>query len=372
MIPQISGCTRCQSTACGILLGWRRTRLLAGLIGAVLAAGSPAAIADTNGGPLALHVQSLLVSPASQPLVTVTAKNLRAQPVRAVVRLDLPDGWEVDPAEQTVELGPKEVDQLTFKTAGGTNLEANRYPVKVNAALDDGAKVEHTQSIVVASAPYYKPKIDGAIDDWNDAIPITFFAGEKKTVIATYWSRRKFALLVGVEEDKLLQPNEQGPRDAVQFALAARDATSPETPDGKTQRFEFLLVPGQNGEAGCYQLAEPGMSAGQLAEPRSLDNLTCEKADVAVHRDGQMTWYECSLSMRPMRDEIRPSEGREFRFSVLVHDPDGTGVRDWGVAAGLWSCQRNRLAWSNWPGAAWGDKPPMDSKLPWGMCSSKY
>ena len=73
-----------------------------------------------------------------------------------------------------------------------------------------------------------------------------------------------------------------------------------------------------------------------------------------------------------MREKIRPSEGREFFLSVLVHDPDGTGVRDWGEAAGLWPSQRNRMAWSLWPGADWGEKPPYDNKLHWGLCTSKY
>jgi hypothetical protein len=76
--------------------------------------------------------------------------------------------------------------------------------------------------------------------------------------------------------------------------------------------------------------------------------------------------------MKPMRDQLRPSEGREFCFSVLVHDPDGTGIRDLGASAGLWPEQRSRLAWSVWSGAKWPEQLPYDSKTPWGMCSSKY
>jgi hypothetical protein len=69
--------------------------------------------------------------------------------------------------------------------------------------------------------------------------------------------------------------------------------------------------------------------------------------------------------------EIKATEGREFRFSVLVHDPDGTGVRDWGEAAGLWPWQRSRLAWASWQGVQWGKEPPFDSAIEWGFCSSK-
>jgi hypothetical protein len=347
-------------------------RLRGGLLVVLLGLAATAVQADTTKGPLALRIQSLLVSPSSLPLVTVEAKNLQQKPVGGTIELKAPEGWKVEPPRQPIELDPGQTGEVVFHTAGGTNLAANRYPMKAVAVLDGGESVEHEQAVVVASAPYYKPEIDGKTDDWKDAIPITFTAGGKKTVIATYWSRREFALLVGVEENELLRPNAEGPRDAVQFALAPRDAVSPEEPQDETERFEFLLTPGEGGGGTCYQLAEPGMKAGELAEARPLAELVCEKAEVAVSRDGPMTWYECSLPMRPMYRDLRPSEGREFRFSVLVHDPGGTGVRDWGEAAGLWPCRRNRLAWSDWPGAQWGDQPPMDSKLPWGMCSSKY
>ncbi|MHC4181658.1 MAG: hypothetical protein ACYSWU_29560, partial [Planctomycetota bacterium] len=97
-----------------------------------------------------------------------------------------------------------------------------------------------------------------------------------------------------------------------------------------------------------------------------------EKAQVAVSRTGTMTYYECGIPFSPMRGQIRPSEGREFCMSVLVHDLDGTGIRDWGRAAGLWPWQRSRWAWSRWAGAVWGKQPPFDNKLQWGLCSSTY
>ena len=96
---------------------------------------------------------------------------------------------------------------------------------------------------------------------------------------------------------------------------------------------------------------------------------------MAVFRLGKTTYYEVALPFLPMRNRIRPGEGREFCLSVLVHDPDGTGIRDWGQAAGLWPWERNRLAWSRWQGDGWGnveEDPPFDNTTPWGMCSSKY
>ena len=59
-------------------------------------------------------------------------------------------------------------------------------------------------------------------------------------------------------------------------------------------------------------------------------------------------------------------KGGEFCLSLLVHDPDGVGIRDWGEAVGLWPCQRNRLAWSRWPGARWAEPTTLRQQNPLG------
>ena len=99
----------------------------------------------------------------------------------------------------------------------------------------------------------------------------------------------------------------------------------------------------------CTKASAGEAGAGDLFWSRSTSRF-----DVAVSRTAGVTRYECSIPFGPMRDRIRPSEGREFCLSVLVHDCDGTGIRDWGQAAGLWSWQRNPLAWSRWQGDRWG------------------
>ena len=66
-------------------------------------------------------------------------------------------------------------------------------------------------------------------------------------------------------------------------------------------------------------------------------------------------------SVRRLAGQLEPAEGREFYLAVLVRDPDGTGLRDVGTAAGLWPEANDRQAWSRWPGAVWGDQPPRNS-----------
>jgi len=326
----------------------------------------------TAAEPVALRAESFTVQPSAQPLAFVAIKNLQTKPYQGTVTLKAPSGWRVVPPKRDVTLAPGQTKRVSFRVERGLNVAANAYPVEVSA-VGAGVTVIRKQTVVCASAPYYKPTIDGDPGEWKDAIPVTFTTGGKKTVISTYWNRRQFSLLVAVEEDELIGYRKDGAFDALQVAVSPQDAKTGRSPDDVAARYEFLFVGTGSGTTGrCYQLASPGMKLAETVKCRELAPMAFDQAKVVVRRVGGITYYECAIPFRLMRKDIRPSEGREFRLSICVHDPDGTGIRDWGEAAGLWPSQRNRLAWSCWRGATWGSKPPFDSKLEWGMCSSKY
>ena len=354
-------------------------RLWAGWLLAAFTAAADLPAADVDGEPnsqpVALRAESFTVPPSSGPLVFVEVKNLRSVPYRGSVVMKVPEGWRLAPWERQIDLKPGETKRVPFTVERGLSLKSNSYPVEVSAT-DAATTVVRKQNVVCASAPYFKPTIDGDAGEWNDAIPVTFITDGKKTVISTYWNRRQFSILVAVEEEKLIGYRD-GPAptafDAVQVALSPQDSKTGTSAGGEATRFEFLFVStGGTASGRCFQLAAPGMKLAEAARSRRLGPLDYDKAQVAVSRKGTTTYYECGISFSPMRREIPPSEGREFCMSVLVHDPDGTGIRDWGQAAGLWPWQRNRWAWSRWEGAKWGKQPPLDNKLQWGLCSSTY
>ncbi len=338
----------------------KRTALM--LIGVLLVVSGVARGDDR----VALRITNMAVTPAHMPPVTVWVKNVSEESYEGSIRLELPDGWKPSVPAQDVSLEPGKVTGVRFTLHDAKNREENRYPITA-VAKGAGQEFRRSQEIVCASAPYFKPEIDGKIDDWKDAIPVTFLTDGKKTTIHTVWNRRQFSMLVAVEED------EQTPAaGAVQIAISPQDTETSSNADDEATRHEFLLMSAGAGQGGrCFQLAEPGMKLSETQTVREMTGLELEDPKLAVWRDGNTTYYEWGVSFRRLSG-IRPSEGREFFLSVLVHDPDGTGLRDWGEAAGLWPCQRNRLAWSVWPGAKWPDEPPMDNKLEWGMCSSKY
>jgi len=328
--------------------------------------------------PIAMRVNSFTVAPAHTPLAVIMVQNTSREPFKGKVRVRGPEGWLIAPAELELSVPAGGTRRAAFTVQRGMILEANSYPLEVSATAG-GATFVHKQNVVCASAPYFRPRIDGNPDDWKDAIPATFVTAGKKTVISTYWNRRKFAVLVAVEEDNLVPWRAESPRepcDAIQLAISAEDAPTSTSPEEAAGRYEFLVVAAGSpqegrGKARCFQLANPTTKLAETQKPRDLAALAFGGAEAMVSRKDKVTYYECAIPLKSL-DQIKAGEGREFCFSVLVHDPDGSGLRDWGRAAGLWPSQRNRLAWSDWPGARWGKEPPFDNKTAWGLCSSKY
>jgi len=339
---------------------------------ALMTAGAGAAAAAE---PIALRAETFLVPPSSGSVVHVVVENRHDNPYQGAISMKGLEGWRFSPAAREVSLAPGAAQRVPFTVQGAVRLSTNSYPVEV-AATAGATSVVRKQHLACTSAPYFKPTIDGKPDEWKESIPVSFVTGGKKTVISTYWNRRQLAILVAVEEDKLVPytgDNAQQGFDAVHVAVAAAGTTTGTSPEAEATRWELLFVGAGQGSAGkCFQLATPGMKLSEGQTPRPLEPLAYDKAPVGVSREGATTYYECAIPWALMREQIEPIEGREFCLSVLVHDPDGTGVRDWGEAAGLWPWQRNRLAWCRFAGDKWNEQPPLDNKIPWGLCSSLY
>ncbi|MBL7134613.1 MAG: hypothetical protein ISS78_10990 [Phycisphaerae bacterium] len=314
---------------------------------------------DAAKDPVAVRAHNVVVPPATGPVSGLTVKNLLDAPYTGKVTVKLPDGWKADKSQFDVSLKPRETKHIAFALEKAVDRKINAYPYKITA-VGGGKTVVVDQKVICATTPYVKPKIDGDISEWlNDAVPVTLVCKGKKTVVRTFWNKRNFCLCVEVQEDKLVEGG-----DAIQFALASGKASTGSLPDDKTARYEFLVVGGK-----CYQLVKPGTPLGDTQKAAPLPAAPLEKSVVAVKREKDITRYEISVPMRPMK-ALRATTGREYRFSVLVHDPDGTGVRDLAEAATPLPGARKKYAWCKWRGAKWPGIPLLDSKVEWGFCTS--
>jgi hypothetical protein len=332
------------------------------------------AFSRAAGDPVRLRAAHFTVPPSTGPVTHVIVKNLLQTPWNGTVGHEFPPGWRVTPAARPVTLGSREQVRVPFTIERGEDRPANVYPVTVTAE-GGGARVTRNQDVFCTSAPYFRPAIDGDLSEWNDAIPVTFHTGGKKTVIRTYWNKRYFCLTVEVEEEELIgyRTRPAGASfDAVQFQVAPGRAGTPAAAAERAVRYEFLVAASASllTDDRCFVLVTPESTLACATHERPLGPLECATAKAAVKRTGTVTQYECAIPFRVMPG-ITPQVGREIAFSVLVHDPGGTGVRDLGAAAGLSDGQRSPLAWCSWRGARWGELPPCDGKIEWGLCSSK-
>ena len=323
-----------------------------------------------GGAEIAVRAENFTVPPSSGPLAHILVRNSGDTTSAVTVEPKFPDGWRWTPKQRTVSIEAGQTQRLAFAIEKAADVESNRYPIEI-AILVGSNEIVHRQTLVCASAPYFKPKIDGKFKDWDDAIPATFTTKDKKTTVSTYWNKKQFCLYVQVEEDELNSYKKCAAQiDAVQFAVGTSKATTPTSPNSKAQRYEFLLVDSGKRDK-CFALIKPDDELSVTQHQRPLDPLEFKEAQLIVKRKGRITSYECAIPFAAM-PLIRPDVGRQIAFSILVHDGDGTGVRDWGKAAGLWPEQRNRFAWCRWGSADWPGETLYDSKLEWGLCSSKH
>jgi len=321
--------------------------------------------------PIALRAENFTVLPSTGPVTHVRVDNRGRAPWRGTITFRAPEGWRLHRSAQTVTVAAMGSERVPFAVEQAADQADNRYSVEVLARGAGGA-VGRKQTIMCVSAPYGRPKIDGKADDWAGGIPVSFRTQGKATAVRTLWNRREFAVLIEVEEDKLVgftRKRESTGFDAVRLAIAPAGAWTPRALGEKYARYEFLLAAGWLRDR-CFLLTKPDDVAATGEGRLPLAELETRAVRLKVKRRAGVTTYECAIPFSIM-EQIEPMEGREFQFSFLVHDPDGTGVRDWGAVAGLHPWQRTWLAWRLRDRSEFGHDAPYDSKVEWGFCSSR-
>jgi len=327
-----------------------------------------------EGASPSVRVHNFVVNPSTGPTTSITVKNTRTTPFAGTLAARFPAGWQVTPGNHELRLAAGETRQLPFTVEKAVETFAtNGYPVAVTIE-GPGATQAVTQNVVWASAPYFKPKIDGKTSEWKDAVPIRWCTAGKRTFVSLYWNRKQFCLLAQVEEKRLIglgKSKENDGIDAIQFAVSPAGAATGGKDADRSARHEFLLTDSGKlwGKDRCFALLKPGMELGTARSAGKLEDLGFADAEVAVRRSGGTTVYEAAIPFKAM-PELRPTAGREFCFSLLVHDPDGTGIRDLGVLFNLDDSRRPPLAWCAWEHARWGNYVPFDNKVEFGFCSS--
>ncbi len=302
-----------------------------------------------------VRCRNFLVNPSTGPVGEVEVAAAEAWSGR--VALAPPEGWRIEPAAFEVALPAAGSTRLSYRVVKARENAANAYPFAVSVA---GAAAR-TQTVRVASAPYGRAKVDGRLgDEWRDAIPLRFETGGLATTVRVFWDEEALTLSAEVEERALSPAGKakgaSGRHDALQLWLGASA--------GAAERHEFLVEPVTASRAVCRRLAGPGAAEGAAEVPG---------ARAAVRHSRGVTVYEVALPLEALQG-VRADAGREFAFSLLVHDPDGAGLRDLGAALNRPEAERRAppARWTLWPGGCWAGAAPYDGGSEFGFCSSVH
>jgi hypothetical protein len=308
--------------------------------------------------PPQVRAQNFTVTPSTGPVTNIIVNNPNDRVFTASMTVEFPQGWRVEPDNMDIRLGGGESKAFAFVIKKAADNVSNRYEVKIRIE-GSGVRLEEEQEVVCATTPYYKPHIDGDLEEWKDAVPISFVTKGNFTKVMSCWNRRKYCLALEVEEEDLEET------DAIQFSLSPLDSVTGSDSSETSQRYEFLIK-----DASCLTLIRPGQLLSVAASEQQLSGLETEGAEVSVRRSGKITRYEISLPTKSL-SPIKPMPGREYCFSLLAHDPDGAGMRDLGSMMNLWDEYRgNKYSWCLWEGARWGKTRPFDNKVEFGFSSS--
>lgn len=296
-----------------------------------------------------MRCHSFLVNPSTGPVAEITVSSAEAW--SGTLTVTPPDGWTIDPQAHDITLQANENKCLPYRIIKAREVADNAYPFTL--ALSGGVTV--TQTVRTASAPFGKPKVDGKLDDWKDAIPLRFGEKGAQTTLRTYWDNAAFYLAIEVEQKTLNLSRTDGLRNAVQLYLAPKSAT--------VKRHEFLIEPVSKSKAICKRLASPD----KVNDPDGIEE---KGANVALRTSGGVTVYEIALPLS-LLDGIRVDAGREFRLGLLVHDPDGSGLRDLGSIMNRPPDSRTSTpsCFFIWKGGCW-NTPFYDGGTEFGFCSS--
>lgn len=247
-----------------------------------------------------VKVRNFTVNPSTGPLGAVDGVGV----FKGAVTLTPPAGWVIEPQTLNIE-GPS----APFRVVKASENPQNSYLFTVEA----GGKTE-TQSVSVASAPYGKLVVDANPDPlWKDAIPLEWKTAEKKTILRMFWNEDNLYLAVEME----------GGLKSLQYG------------------FGFIK---KNGTKIYHEFETDalGMTQHLYLEEGKVVKRPVGVKSVSLTEEGK-TRCEIELPIETI-EGIRFDAGREFYFSLIVQDTDGT-IRDLGERMNRPSSAKRKDAW---------------------------
>lgn len=100
--------------------------------------------------------------------LTARVQNQLNRPLKGTFAVSGPKEWKIEPAQQSIELKPAEIVEVSFRVSSTSFSAINQYPVQAKVE-SDGGKYERREVVGVACVRPITAKVDGRLDEWTTA-----------------------------------------------------------------------------------------------------------------------------------------------------------------------------------------------------------
>ena len=316
---------------------------------------------EQNG--LLIRPKNFIVNPSTGPVHEVMVTNTTDNPFNGTIEISYNKGWTSTPKSHKISIKPHETKMISQAITKAIDYANNSYPVKVVVKNNSGKEVFKENFVTRCfSAPYYEVKVDGDLKEWKDSIPVSFKSKGKNTTLRTYWDRYNFYIAVEVEEDKFNGTSDSKTPDCVQISISGKKNKSVDN--------QFVAVASNS--------MWSGDKVYKVRQLHKLPSIVVENAKIDVERDEdkKITTYEIAIPFSAIKG-VRPTAGRGLNFSILVQDPDGTGVREIASIMNmpeLKASEKGRSWYSGGVGefSVNSKDAKFDDRIDFGFCSSLH
>lgn len=262
--------------------------------------------------------------------IGINLENTFNDKVSGTVKIEAPDGWQLETYEQKFELAPSEFKRVSFNIINAEQVPFNEYAFSYTVIDDNGeilAKSSKLLDFTIAAKTSDEIDVknfDGDISSWSNAYPIHINAPDDITSLDAWknanvavksymkWDENYYYVLTDVYDDLHYQGytgNQMWQGDSLQLAF---DTLNNDTANYANDDYEFGI-----GQSALGTEVE----AYAAGEPNTAGSRSPEWAKIIRDNDNKITRYLVKLP----KNEIYPLElkqGTAFGYDICVNDAD--------------------------------------------------
>lgn len=300
------------------------------------------------------RILSFVGSISAAPKVSVEIENTGTKPISGTVELTPPKDWITSKNTRKIparSIAPGETRVVAFAFEATSPNPDNRYPFRAVFSADNGDEAVSETTLFEQVARKGTPTIDGDPSDWKGAPVVHLDTPDKavglvpymdwnlSTDIALQWDDDAVYFLGVVRDNEFSQPHSGSliwEGDSFQLAFDTRPGRgsggeAEKSEGNRLQRTQEEDEPAKDRGLYLYGLAHTakGDETWTWPTPGNAGDEPATHIRFAFRKAGDDRYvYEAAIPYTLLAP-LRPKEGAQFGFTMLLNDNDGGGRRGW-------------------------------------------